>query len=334
LGKKLTEILKKDALQLAVVTLNDWTSACVQKIQIEVVPHPLYGQNLTATRIRQSITAAMPWQEMVPAPVAEFLQNGLTQKIARSQILPENQIANYLLQQLNVTGLNRAVLGVSGGLDSAVTAVIMQKALGKKAIFVWMPFVRQCPFGRNVARLEKAFKIKVEKIYLDKILNNFVKILPPGGNLAYGNLKPRLRMSVLYYFANFKKALVIGTTNRSELEIGYFTKYGDSGVDLQPIADIYKTEIYEIAQRLKIPSEIIETAPTAALWPGQTDEKELGLNYYQLDTVLKLLSQGLLPEQVSYLTNIDPRKIQKIIDRKKKNIHKLSLPPLLKIKNN
>jgi len=162
-AKKLTEILKKDALQLAVVTLNDWTSACVQKIQIEVVPHPLYGQNLTATRIRQSITAAMPWQEMVPAPVAEFLQNGLTQKIARSQILPENQIANYLLQQLNVTGLNRAVLGVSGGLDSAVTAVIMQKALGKKAIFVWMPFVRQCPFGRNVARLEKAFKIKVEK---------------------------------------------------------------------------------------------------------------------------------------------------------------------------
>jgi len=141
-------------------------------------------------------------------------------------------------------------------------------------------------------------------------------------------------MSVLYYFANLKKALVIGTTNRSELEIGYFTKYGDSGVDLQPIADIYKTEIYEIAQRLKIPSEIIETAPTAALWPGQTDEKELGLNYYQLDTVLKLLSQGLLPEQVSYLTNIDPRKIQKIIDRKKKNIHKLSLPPLLKIKNN
>lgn len=118
------------------------------------------------------------------------------------------------------------------------------------------------------------------------------------------------------------------------MEIGYFTKYGDGGVDLEPIADLYKTEIYEMAKRLKLPSEIIEVAPTAALWPGQTDEKELGLTYYQLDTALKLLSQGFLPDEVSYLANIDPGKMQKIVDRKKKNTHKLALPPMLKIKNN
>ena len=221
---------------------------------------------------------------------------------------------------------------VSGGIDSAVMAAILRRAFGKKPVFVWMPFVRSCPFGKNVARLEKAFKIKVEKIFLDKTIQTFAKALPGGGNLVYGNLKPRLRMAALYYFANLKKGMVIGTTNRTELEIGYFTKYGDGGVDIEPIADLFKSEIYAMAKRLKVPTEIIETAPTAALWPGQTDEKELGLSYFQLDTALKLLAQGFLPDEVCRLANIDPKKMQKILDRKKKNIHKFSMPPVLKLK--
>ncbi|MCU0653646.1 MAG: NAD(+) synthase, partial [Candidatus Pacebacteria bacterium] len=128
-------------------------------------------------------------------------------------------------------------------------------------------------------------------------------------------------------------ALVVGTTNRSEFEIGYFTKYGDGGVDIEPIADLYKGEIYAMAKRLKIPTEIIEVAPTAALWPGQTDEKELGMDYNKLDTALKLLSQGFMPAEVSALTNLDSKKIQKIIDRKTKNSHKWSMPPVCKLKN-
>jgi NAD+ synthase len=195
-----------------------------------------------------------------------------------------------------------------------------------------MPFVRNCPFGRNVAHLEKSFKIKAEKIFLDKTIQTFAKALPGGGNLVYGNLKPRLRMAALYYFANLRKGMVIGTTNRTELEIGYFTKYGDGGVDIEPLADLFKGEIYEMAARLKIPSEIIETAPTAALWPGQTDEKEIGLNYFQIDTALKLLAQGFLPDKVSILTNIDAKKMQKILDRKAKNAHKMAMPPILKLK--
>jgi NAD+ synthase len=210
---------------------------------------------------------------------------------------------------------------------------LLQKAFKKKAIFVWMPFVRNCPFVKNVARLEQAFKMEVKKIYLDKVLEKFVKVLPDGGNLVYGNLKPRIRMNTLYYLANLKKALVVGTTNRTELEIGYFTKYGDGGVDIEPIADLYKSDIYEMAKRLKIPSEIMEVAPTAALWPGQTDEKELGLTYLQLDAALKLMSLGFSQEEICSLANIDPKKMQKIIDRKNKNAHKLAMPPVLKIKN-
>ena len=334
-GKKLSEILKTEPAKLLLVTQNDWSAACAGKTGIAVSGHPMFGQGLTATQVRQSVAAAMPWKEMVPSAVSEFLENnGGDKRIAQAQVLPEDRIADFIKKQMEAAGLSRAVLGVSGGIDSAVTAAIMQKALGKKAVFVWMPFVRKCPFGRNVERLEKAFKIKIEKIYLDKIIDGFAKVVPAGGNLVYGNMKPRIRMTVLYYFANLKKALVVGTTNRSELEIGYFTKYGDGGVDIEPITDLYKTEIYEMAKRLKLPSEIIEVAPTAALWPGQTDEKELGLTYYQLDTALKLLSQGLLPEEVCYLANIDPKKMQKIIDRKKANAHKLALPPMLKIKNN
>lgn len=139
-------------------------------------------------------------------------------------------------------------------------------------------------------------------------------------------------MNVLYYFANLKKGIVVGTTNRTEMEIGYFTKYGDGGVDIEPIADLYKSEIYGMAKRLKIPSEIMEVAPTAALWPGQTDEKELGITYFQLDTVLKLMAQGFSPQDICNLTNIDARKIQKITDRKKKNAHKWSMPPVLRLK--
>jgi len=334
-GKKLAEIVKVDAAKLVLVTQNEWPASAARKAEIEVVGHPMFCDGVTATQIRESMRAGMPWKEMVPSTVAKYLEEeGGQLRIADAQILPEDKIVDFIKKQMAAAGMSRVVLGVSGGIDSAVTAVLLQKALGKKAIFVWMPFVRKCPFGNNVARLEKAFKIGVEKIYLDKVIDNFAKILPSGGNLVYGNMKPRIRMTVLYYFANLKKAMVVGTTNRSELEIGYFTKYGDGGADMEPIADLYKTEIYEMAKRLKLPSEIIEVAPTAALWPGQTDEKELGLTYYQLDTALKLLSQGLLPEQVCYLANIDPKKMQKIIDRKKNNVHKLAMPVMLKIKNN
>lgn len=333
-SKKLLEILQDSPQKLVLVTRNDWSSSAAAKIGIETASHPVFCDGLSATSIRESINAAVSWKEFVPSAVADYLENsGSDKRIAASQILPEDKIARFIEAKMKESGMQRVVLGVSGGIDSAVTAAILKKSLGKKALFIWMPFVRKCPFGNNVGRLEKTFKIKIEKIFLDKVIESFAKILPSGGNLVYGNMKPRIRMTVLYYFANLKKALVIGTTNRSEMEIGYFTKYGDGGVDIEPIADIYKTEIYEMAKRLKLPSEIIEVAPTAALWPGQTDEKELGLTYYQLDTVLKLLSQGFLPQEVCFLANVDPKKMQKVIDRKKANEHKLAMPSILKIKN-
>jgi len=334
-SKKLLEITGFAAGQAVLVSLNDWARESAREIGIEVANHPVFCDNLTATQVRDTMKAGFVWDNLVPVCVAKYLKGkGLDKTIAEAQILPEEKIVDFIKKQMEAAGLRKMVLGVSGGIDSAVVAVLLQKAFKKKAVFVWMPFVKKCPFGNNVAQLERAFKMDVKKIYLDKVLQTFAKSLPNGGNLVYGNLKPRIRMSVLYYFANLRKALVIGTTNRTELEIGYFTKYGDGGVDIEPIADLYKSEIYQMAKRLKIPSEIIEVAPTAALWPGQTDEKELGLTYFQLDTALKLLAQGFLSEEVCRLTNIDAKKMQKIVGRKNKNSHKLLMPPILKIKNN
>jgi len=332
-SKKLLEITGLEAKDTVLVSLNDWVKDCGRKIGIEAADNPVFCDNLAATQVRQTIVAGFDWEKLVPPAAAKYLkENGGLKRIAESQILPEDKIAVYVKEKMEAAGLSRAVIGVSGGIDSAVMAIILNKVLKKKAIFVWMPFVRKCPFGNNVARLEEAFKMEIKKIYLDKVIQTFAKALPDGGNLVYGNLKPRLRMATLYYFANLKKAMVIGTTNRTEMEIGYFTKYGDGGVDIEPIADLYKGEIYEMAKRLKVPSEIIEVAPTAALWPGQTDEKELGLSYFQLDTALKLLAQGMLPDEVCFLANIDPKKMQKIIDRKTKNNHKLAMPPALTLK--
>jgi len=333
-SNKMLELVGIGADKAVLLSLNDWATASARKAGIQTTDHPIFCDNLSATQVRETIVAGFDWEKLVPAAVANYLKdNGALHRIADSQVLPEEKIVDFIKKQMAGARVSRAVLGVSGGIDSAVTAVLLQKALGKKAVFAWMPFVRQCPFGKNVLRLEKAFKLDVKKIYLDKVIQTFAKALPNGGNLAYGNLKPRLRMATLYYLSNLKKGIVVGTTNRTELEIGYFTKYGDGGVDVEPIADLFKTEIYEMAKRLKIPSEIMEAAPTAALWPGQTDEKELGITYFQLDTILKLLSQGFLPEEVCRLTNIDQKKMQKIVDRKKKNAHKLSMPPVLKVKN-
>lgn len=332
-SKKLLEVTGLEAGKTVLLSLNDWARESATEIGIEVADHPVFCDNLSATQVRDTMKAGFVWDNLLPEGVARYLKDsGLDKTITEAQILPEEKIVDFIKKQMEAAGLQKAVLGVSGGIDSAVAAAILQKAFKKKAIFVWMPFVKKCPFGNNVARLEKAFKMEVKKIYLDKILQTYAKVLPGGGNLVYGNLKPRIRMNVLYYFANLKKALVIGTTNRTELEIGYFTKYGDGGVDIEPVADLYKSEVYDMAKRLKIPTEIIEVAPTAALWPGQTDEKELGLNYFQLDTVLKLMSQGFDSETICSLTNIDSQKMQKIIDRKNNNAHKLALPPVCKLK--
>ena len=332
-SKKLLELTLTRASEAVVLTSNTWAQESLKKIGVKILAHPMFLYNLSATSVRKQIADNHNWEELVPRPAAEFLKtNGLDKKIAILQMSLSERIAEFMRRAVEAAGLKGVVLGVSGGIDSAVAAALSSKAFGKKAHFYFLPFRRMCPYERNVKLLEKALKINVKILQLNKIIEQFAKILPQSTNLVYGNLKPRIRMAILYYFANQKKLMVSGTTNKSEMEIGYFTKYGDGGVDIEPIGDLYKSEIMELAKELAVPEDLMESAPSAALWPGQTDEKELGLEYYQLDTILKLMDQGFGAEEVAALTNMPLEKIQKLIERKRINAHKLAMPPVCILK--
>jgi NAD+ synthase len=129
--------------------------------------------------------------------------------------------------------------------------------------------------------------IKLKTIDLSDTYDNLIKILPKAGGLPQANLKPRLRMLVLYYFANKLNYLVCGTGNKSEIMMGYFTKHGDGATDILPIGNLLKKQVRRLAQELGIPRNIITKPPTAGLWPGQTDEGEMGITYPELDDILE-----------------------------------------------
>jgi len=178
-------------------------------------------------------------------------------------------------------------MGLSGGLDSSVVAVLAKEAVGKKRLLALvLPCHSQKEDLRDASLIAKKLGIKTKTVNLTNIYDNLIKILPCGTNLAKANLKPRLRMLVLYYFANKLNYLVCGTGNKSEIMTGYFSKHGDGATDILPIGDLAKTQVRALAKELGIPQRIINKPPTAGLWPGQTDEGELGITYSELDDIL------------------------------------------------
>jgi len=182
------------------------------------------------------------------------------------------------------------VFGLSGGIDSAVVAGLAKRAFPHKALAVCLP-CHSNPLDREHAALTaETFGLEMLTVDLSSAFDQLVSTLALGQQgrpvvpeLTLANVKPRLRMTALYYYASIHAYLVLGTSNRSELTIGYFTKYGDGGVDLMPLAGLVKTEVRELAKYLGVPQVIIDKPPTAGLWAGQTDEGEMGLTYRELD---------------------------------------------------
>ena len=177
---------------------------------------------------------------------------------------------------------------MSGGIDSSLTAVLAVKALGNQQVFgLILPDSSLTPKTdtKDAIDLVKSLKIKYKVIELNKIKKQIVTSLPKN-KMARANLLVRLRMSLLYYYATAMNLLVLGTGDKSEIMLGYFTKYGDGGADLFPIADLYKTEVRSLAQYLGIPAKIIDKKSSARLWKGQTAEGEIGMKYEEIDKIL------------------------------------------------
>jgi NAD+ synthase len=198
-----------------------------------------------------------------------------------------SKIISWIKQQVKDSGAKGIVLGLSGGIDSAVVAALAKKAVGSNNLLVlFMPCNSNPQDLKDAKLVARKLGLKSKLVDLSTVYNNFLKVVPGANSLARGNLKPRLRMSTLYYFANKLNYLVCGTGNKSELLVGYFTKYGDGGVDILPIADLFKRQVRQLAKELKIPQAIITKPPTAGLWQGQTDEGEMGITYNELDDIL------------------------------------------------
>lgn len=222
----------------------------------------------------------------------------------KTKIISE-KISNWIKEQVEQAGQKGVVVGLSGGVDSAVVSVLSKRSLGDNVLGIIMPCHSNSQDEEDAIFLANEFDIKTEKIALDYIYDKLLEIFPKGNKISEANLKPRLRMLTLYYFANKLNYLVAGTGNRSEITIGYYTKYGDGGVDILPIGGLLKTEVLELAKELKIPKRIIEKVPSAGLWEGQTDEGEMGIPYPELDRTIVGLETG-------NLKGLNPKTIEKV----------------------
>ena len=201
------------------------------------------------------------------------------------------KLVSWIREQVLAAGCKGVVVGISGGLDSSVLAVLCYRAFPRSMLGILMPCYNSQEEVEHARLVANQFSIPTEKVALDTVFDALLKVLPGGsdpriGRVAKGNLKARLRMLTLYYFANQLNYMVVGSSNRSELSIGYFTKYGDGGVDVMPLGNLVKGQVRELAHSLGIPQPIIDKPPSADLWEGQTDEGELGFSYEDLDRYL------------------------------------------------
>ncbi len=245
-------------------------------------------------------------------------------------------IVEWLRQRLNRAGARGFVIGLSGGVDSAVVARLCQAAAPANTVGVLMPCHGDPRDEADATLVADHFRIPTIRVDLAPTYDHFTTTLraaaqalpqeqfPDGAHatedikarLPLANVQPRLRMTTLYFVANTLNYMVAGTGNRSELSIGYFTKYGDGGVDLLPIGELLKSEVREAARELGVPDPVIDKAPSAGLWLGQTDEAEMGFSYAELENYLKTGAEAVSPALAM--------RIERLI---RTSEHKRALPP-------
>lgn len=209
----------------------------------------------------------------------------LLEPLKRDWATVTSALTDFIRNQLAATGLPNLVIGLSGGLDSATSAVLAIDAVGKEHLFCYsLPASSYCGDSFSDAwRIAERLGVSVKTIDISPLVAAYPGPHPPMDNIRRGNLMARLRMMVLYDCSKAEQAVVLGTSNKSELIMGYGTLFGDLACAFNPLGGLYKTQIRELAKYLGLPDWLVEKVPSAGLWPGQTDEGELGIDYPLLD---------------------------------------------------
>jgi len=240
---------------------------------------------------------------------------------------------SFIGHEIDEAEARGVVLGVSGGVDSAVVASLCARSLGPERVTgILMPYKSSSPESLEHCKLlVKSLGIKSETVEITPMVDAYFGALPGADKVRMGNKMARERMAILFDFAKQLKALVAGTGNKTEYLLGYFTIFGDGGYSLNPIGDLYKAEIWQLAEFLGIPEPIIRKQPSADLWAGQTDEQELGITYAEADRILvQLVEKKVPPGEVA--EQFDPKLVGHLTDLMEHSEFKRKLPKICKVR--
>lgn len=233
----------------------------------------------------------------------------------------KTKIIRFITDYLEKCGADGVVLGLSGGIDSSIVAALSALALGGKKVHGLMLPEKEtynATDARHARLVAKKFKIEAEECDVTSTLEaiyHSIPIFDPGERVCKGNIKARTRMIYVYYYANKLNRIVCGSSDKSETMMGYFTKWGDVASDISPIMDLYKTQVKKLARHVGIPKEIVNKPPSPALWPGQTAEGELGLEYETLDLILYGLEHFMKEEAIAGQLNIEQEIVHEVKQR-------------------
>lgn len=255
--------------------------------------------------------------------------------LAINQELTEELLVDFIRRETFRAGFKRVLLGISGGIDSAVVLALAVKALGARSVWgILMPYRTSSPAslrdGRGIIR---RLGVESREIEITDMVDPYLSHIPKSDRVRRGNKMARERMSILYDLSSAQKALVLGTSNKTELLLGYGTQFGDLASALNPVGDLYKTQLRQLGRHLEIPPRILKKTPSADLWPGQTDEKELGFSYPRVDRLLYFLVDLRGTPEEAVEQGFSKRLVTRVLERIRRSQFKRRLPLIAKVSN-
>jgi NAD+ synthase len=249
--------------------------------------------------------------------------------------LAQKILTGFIKSEITRVGFTRAVIGLSGGIDSALSCALAAKALGPDNVLaVRMPYKSSSADSlEDAEKTATRFGVRMETIEITPIVEPLIQLDPQISNVRKGNLMARARMVVLYDQSEVFKGLVVGTSNKAEILLGYTTLWGDMAAAINPIGDLYKTQVRQLSRALDVPSSVIDKPPSADLWKGQTDESELGFTYDEVDKLLYLLVDRRFSVEDCIAAGFRKEFVNQVVERIRRSQYKRMMPPIAKLSN-